>query len=61
MFKTAHTHDHHKREDKGSKLTMNEIEGFNKELVALKAKLNHLKVSVFEENQSSLLSSRRLH
>lgn len=34
------------------KLTMNEIEDFNKELIALKEKLNYLKVSVFEENQS---------
>lgn len=33
-------------------LTMNEVEEITQELIALKQRLTHLTVSVFEENQS---------
>lgn len=33
-------------------ISVNDVETYSKELEALKEKLNHLKVSVFEDNQS---------
>lgn len=44
-----------------TKLNVHQVEKLKKELVALKERLGHMKVSVFGENQSEIGLTRYLH